>query len=260
MVAEAVDRTTLDRFPNLRLVANYGAGYDLVDVEACRERGVAVTNTPGVTAAATADLTMGLILAVGRRIAAGDRVVRSARWGSGWADEPLRGDEVTGATLGIVGLGRTGRAVAQRARGFEMRVLYTRTTPDDDPAYRSLDQLLGEADIVTLHVPLTDETRGFMDARRLALMRDGACLVNTSRGQVVDEPALVSELVSGRLRAGLDVFANEPDVPPELFELDNVVMTPHLGTATEATRETMTRMLVDNLLAVERGERPPNAV
>ena len=141
-----------------------------------------------------------------------------------------------------------------------MRVLYTRTTPDDDPAYRLLDQLLDEADIVTLHVPLTDETRGFMDARRLALMRDGACLVNTSRGQVVDEPALVAELVSGRLRAGLDVFANEPDVPPELFELDNVVMTPHLGTATEATRETMTRMFVDNLLAVERGERPPNAV
>ena len=260
MVAEAVDRTSLDRFPNLRLVANYGAGYDLVDVEACRERGVAVTNTPGVTAAATADLTMGLILAVGRRIAAGDRVVRSGRWGSGWADEPLRGDEVTGATLGIVGLGRTGRAVAQRARGFEMRVLYTRTTPDDDPAYRLLDQLLGEADIVTLHVPLTDETRGFMDARRLALMRDGACLVNTSRGQVVDEPALVAELVSGRLCAGLDVFANEPDVPPELFELDNVVMTPHLGTATEATREAMTRVLVDNLLAVERSERPPNAV
>jgi len=260
VVAEAVDRTTLDRFPNLRLVANYGAGYDLVDVDACRERVVAVTNTPGVTAAATADLTMGLILAVRRRIAAGDRVVRAGRWGSGWADEPLKGDEATGATIGIVGLGRTGRAVAQRARGFEMRIVYTRSGPDDDPAYRSLDQLLGEAEIVTLHVPLTDETHGFMDARRLALMPDGACLVNTSRGQVVDEPALVAELVSGRLRAGLDVFANEPDVPPELFELDNVVMTPHLGTATEATREAMTRVLVDNLLAVERGERPPNAV
>ena len=260
MVAEAVDRTTLDRFPGLRLVANYGAGYDLVDVEACRERGIAVTNTPGVTAAATADLTMGLILAVRRRIAAGDRVVRSGRWGSGWADEPLRGDEVAGATLGIIGLGRTGRAVAQRAQGFDMRVLYTRSKPDDDPAYRPLDELIGEADVVTLHVPLTEETRGFVDARRLALMRDGACLINTSRGQVVDEPALVAELVSGRLRAGLDVFANEPDVPPELFELDNVVMTPHLGTATEATREAMTRVLVDNLLAVERGQRPPNAV
>ena len=260
VVAELVDRATLNRFPNLRLVANYGAGYDLVDVDACRERGVAVTNTPGVTTAATADLTLGLILAVQRRIAAGDRVVRSGRWGSGWADEPLKGDEVTGATLGIVGLGRTGRAVAQRARGFEMRVLYTRSRPDDDPAYRPLDELLGLADIVTLHVPLTDETRAFMDARRLALMRDGACLVNTSRGQVVDEPALVAELVSGRLRAGLDVFANEPDVPPELHELENVVMTPHLGTATEDTREAMTRVLVDNLLAAERGERPPNAV
>jgi glyoxylate reductase len=260
VVAQPVDRETLARFPNLTLVANYGAGYDLVDVEACRERGVVVTNTPGVTAAATADLTMGLILAVRRRIAAGDRVVRSGRWGSGWADEPLKGDEVSGATLGIVGLGRIGRAVAQRARGFEMRVLHTRRAADDDPAYRPLDELLGESDVVTLHVPLTEETRGFVDARRLRLMRDGSCLVNTSRGQVVDETALVAELVSGRLRAGLDVFANEPDVPPELFALDNVVMTPHLGTATQATREAMTRVLVDNLLAAERGERPPNAV
>ena len=219
-----------------------------------------MTNTPGVTAAATADLTMGLILAVRRRVAAGDRFVRSGQWGRGWADEPLTGDEVSGATLGIVGLGRIGRAVEQRARGFEMRVLHTRRTPDRDPAFRPLDELLRESDVVSLHVPLTDETRGFVDARRLALMRDGACLVNTSRGQVVDEPALVAELVSGRLRAGLDVFAEEPDVPRELFGLDNVVMTPHLGTATQATREAMTRVLVDNLLAVERGEQPPNAV
>ncbi len=260
MVAERVDREVLERFPNLKLVANYGAGYDLVDVDACRERGVAVTNTPGVTAAATADLTMGLILAVRRRIAAGDRVVRSGRWGSGWADEPLKGDEVSGSTLGIVGLGRIGSAVAQRARAFDMRVLYTRSRPDDDPAYRPLGELLGEADVVTLHVPLTEETHGFVDRRRLALMRDGACLVNTSRGQVVDEDALVAELVAGRLRAGLDVFANEPDVPRELFGLENVVMTPHLGTATQATREAMTRVLVDNLLAVERGQAPPNQV
>jgi glyoxylate reductase len=260
VVAEPVDRTTLELLPNLRVVANYGAGYDLVDVDECRQRGVAVTNTPGVTTAATADLTLGLILAVRRRIVAGDRFVRSGRWGSGWADEPLRGDEVTGATLGIVGLGRIGRAVAQRAAGFELRVLHTRRSPDGDPAYRPLDELLGEADIVSLHVPLTDDTRGFIDARRLALMRDGTCLVNTSRGQVVDEPALVAELVSGRLRAGLDVFANEPDVPRELFDLDNVVMTPHLGTATQATREAMTRVLVDNLLAVEHGEEPPNPV
>jgi glyoxylate reductase len=260
VVAEQVDRAVLERFPRLRLVANYGAGYELVDVEACRERGIFVTNTPGVTAAATADLTLGLILAVRRRIPAGDRFVRTGRWGSGWADEPLKGDEVSGATLGIVGLGRIGRAVAQRAGGFEMRVVHTRRTSDGDPGYRSLDELLAEADVVSLHVPLTEETRGFIDRRRLALMRDGACLVNTSRGQVVDERALVDELVSGRLRAGLDVFAEEPDVPRELFDLDNVVMTPHLGTATQATREAMTRVLVDNLLAVERGEEPPNRV
>jgi len=242
------------------VVANYGAGYDLVDVDACRERGVAVTNTPGVTTAATADLTLGLILAVRRRIVAGDGFVRSGRWGSAWADEPLKGDEVAAATLGIVGLGRIGRAVAQRAAGFELRVLYTRRSVDGDPAYRPLDELLGEADVVSLHVPLTDDTRGFIDARRLGLMRDGACLVNTSRGQVVDEPALVAELVSGRLRAGLDVFATEPDVPRELLGLDNVVLTPHLGTATQATREAMTRVLVDNLLAAERGEPMPNEV
>jgi glyoxylate reductase len=222
---------------------------------------VVVTNTPGVTSAATADLTLGLILAVRRRIAAGDAFVRSGRWASGWADEPLQGDEVAGSTLGIVGLGRIGRAVAQRARGFEMRVVYTRRTPAaDDPGYRGLDDLFAEADVVSIHLPLTEETRGLIDARLLGLMRDGAALINTARGQVVDERALVAELESGRLQAGLDVFAHEPRVPPELFELRNVVMTPHLGTATRATREAMTRVLVDNLLAVEGGETPPNAV
>jgi glyoxylate reductase len=260
VVAEPVDERRLELLPSLRIVANYGAGYDLVDVEACRRRGVVVTNTPGVTSAATADLTLGLILAVRRRIAAGDAFVRSGRWGSGWADEPLKGDEVAGSTLGIVGPGRIGQAVAQRARGFEMRILYTRRRHTDDPGYRPLEQLLAESDVVSLHLPLTEETRGLIDAERLASMRDGAALINTARGQIVDEPALVAELVSGRLQAGLDVFANEPNVPPELFELPNVVMTPHLGTATQATREAMTRILIDNLLAVEAGRPPPNSV
>ncbi|HMB19224.1 MAG TPA: D-glycerate dehydrogenase [Gaiellaceae bacterium] len=260
VVAEPVDERMLERLPNLRVVANYGAGFDLVDVEACRRRGVLVTNTPGVTSAATADLTLGLILAVRRRIVAGDAFVRSGRWGSDWADEPLKGDEVSGSTLGIVGLGRIGGAVAQRARGFEMRILNTRRRQTDDPEYRPLEELLAESDIVSIHLPLTEETRGLMDERRLALMPDGACLVNTARGQIVDERALVAELVSGRLQAGLDVFADEPNVPHELFELPNVVMTPHLGTATQATREAMTRVLVDNLLAVEAGHPPPNAV
>ncbi|HZB36278.1 MAG TPA: D-glycerate dehydrogenase [Gaiellaceae bacterium] len=260
IVAEPVDEKILELLPNVRVVANYGAGYDLVDVEACHARGVMVTNTPGVTSAATADLTFGLILALRRRIAAGDAFVRSGRWGSGWVDEPLKGDEVAGSTLGIVGLGRIGQAVARRAEGFEMRVLYTRRRESEDPHYRSLEELLAESDVVSLHVPLTDATRGLIDARRLALMRDGTALINTSRGQIVDEPALVAELASGRLQAGLDVFAAEPNVPPALFELPNVVMTPHLGTATQTTRGAMTRVLVDNLLAVEAGQPPPNAV
>jgi glyoxylate reductase len=260
VVAEPVDERMLEHLPNLRVVANYGAGFDLIDVEACRRRGVLVTNTPGVTSAATADLTVGLILAVRRRIAAGDAFVRSGRWRSDWADEPLKADEVTGSTLGIVGLGRIGGAVAQRARGFEMRILYTRSREPDDPEYRPLEELLSESDIVSIHLPLTEETRGIIDKERLALMPDGACLVNTARGQIVDEQALVAELVSGRLQAGLDVFADEPNVPQELFELPNVVMTPHLGTATQATREAMTRVLVDNLLAAEAGRPPPNPV
>jgi glyoxylate reductase len=260
VVAEPVDERTLKLLPNLRVVANYGAGYDLVDVEACRRHGVAVTNTPGVTSAATADLTFALILAVRRRIVAGDSFVRSGGWGSGWADEPLKGIEVAGSTLGVVGLGRIGGAVAQRARGFDMRVIYTRSRPHADAAYRSLADLLAESDVVSLHVPLTEETHGLIDAERLALMRDGACLVNTARGQIVDEPALVAELVSGRLQAGLDVFADEPNVPQELFDLPNVVMTPHLGTATQQTREAMTRVLVDNLLAAKEGRPLPNVV
>jgi glyoxylate reductase len=260
VVAEPVDDELLDRLPNLRIVANYGAGYDLVDVEACRRRGVIVTNTPGVTSAATADLTLGLILAVRRRIAAGDRFIRAGQWGSAWADEPLRGEEVAGSTLGVVGFGRIGQAVAQRARGFDMRVLHTRRAVVDHPAYRSLEDLLAESEIVSLHLPLTEETRGLIDAEHLARMRDGAVLVNTARGPIIDEAALVAELASGRLQAALDVFADEPHVPPELFDLPNVVMTPHLGTATLATREAMTRVLVDNLLAVEGGAPPPNAI
>jgi glyoxylate reductase len=260
VVAEEVDGAVLDRFPRLRVVANYGAGYDLVDVDGARARGVVVTNTPGVTTAATAELTLGLMLALRRRIVAGDAFVRSGRWGTGWADEPLKGEELAGSIVGIVGHGRIGRAVAQRVAAFDARVVYTRRTPDDDPAFRELDELLREADVVSIHLPLTDETRGLIDAGRLALMRDGAAFINTARGQIVDEPALVAELVSGRLRAGLDVFAHEPAVPRELFDLPNVVMTPHLGTATQQTREAMTRVLVDNLLAVEAGRAPPNAV
>jgi glyoxylate reductase len=257
-VAQAVDDGLLDLLPSLRVVANYGVGYDGVDVEACARRGVAVTNTPGVLDAATADLAFGLLLAARRRIVEGDRYVRDGRWGTDWAEAVLLAEEVSGATLGVVGLGRIGSAVARRARGFDMRLLYTRRS--SDPGSTALDELLAEADVVSLHVPLTEETHGLIDARRLALLRDGACLVNTARGAIVDEEALVRELVSGRLRAGLDVFAHEPSVPRELLHLPNVVLTPHIGSGTRATREAMTRVLVDNLLAVREGREPPNRV
>jgi lactate dehydrogenase-like 2-hydroxyacid dehydrogenase len=247
----------LDLLPNLRIVANFGVGYDRVNVAACRERGIAVTNTPGVLDAATADLAFALVLATRRQVVEGDRFVRSGAWTGSWSDGQLA-EELSGSTLGIVGLGRIGSAVARRAQGFDLRVLYTRRRPveTDLAEYRELDVLLAESDIVTLHVPLTRETDGLIHARRLALLRDGACLVNTARGEIVDESALVAELVSGRIRAGLDVFRNEPHVPPELFELPNVILTPHLGSATQKTREAMTRLAVDNLLAIGRGDLP----
>jgi glyoxylate reductase len=237
-----------DAFPALRLVANFGVGYDRLGVDELRRRGVAVTNTPGVLDAATADLTWALILATRRRVVEGDRRVRAGEWTGSWADGFLA-EELTGSTLGIVGLGRIGSAVARRAEGFELRVLSTRRSGGVP-----LDELLAESGVVTIHAPLTPETRGLLDARRLALLRDGACLVNTARGEIVDEDALVAELSAGRLRAGLDVFAHEPHVPERLLSLPNVVLTPHLGSGTRQTREAMTRIAVDNVLAFQRGE------
>jgi glyoxylate reductase len=246
---DRVDDSVLDRFPRLRLVANYGVGYDPVDVEACRERGVAVTNTPGVLDAATADVAIGLMLAVRRRLVEGDALVRAGRWGTGWFDGPFLGRDLAGSTLGIVGPGRIGSAVARRAEAFDMRVISHSRRTD-----MSLDDLLREADVVSLHVPLSDATRGLISRERLALLRDGATLVNTARGAIVDEDALVDELVSGRISAGLDVFTHEPHVPEALLGLPNVVLAPHIGSATVETRAAMTRVVVDNLLAAERGE------
>jgi glyoxylate reductase len=260
-VLVANEPVPLELLPGLRLVANFGVGYDRLDVVTLGEAGIAATNTPGVLSAATAELTLALILAVRRRIVEGDRAVRAGDWTGSWADG-FMAEELTGSTLGIVGLGRIGDAVARRAAGFELRVLYTqRTRVDTELAeYRDLDDLFAESDLVTLHAPLTPETRGLIDARRLALLRGGASLVNTARGEIVDEPALVAELVSGRLSAGLDVFAHEPDVPPELLGLPNVVLTPHLGSGTRQTREAMTRLAVDNILAFERGEPLPTPI
>jgi glyoxylate reductase len=244
----------LDLFPSLRLIASFGVGYEEIDVDACRARGVAVTNTPGVLDAATADLAFGLIVALRRRIVEGDDLVRDGGWVTPWSSGPFLGRDVSGATLGIVGLGRIGSAVARRAQAFDMHVLHHRRTPSGDPGYRDLEELLRESDVVSLHTPLTGETTGLISRERLALMRDGATLVNTARGAVVDEDALVDELVSGRLSAGLDVFVHEPRVPDALRGLPNVVLTPHIGSATVETRSAMTRIVVENVLAFARGE------
>jgi len=245
----------LDLLPDLRLVANYGVGYETVDVAACRERGVAVTNTPGILDAAVADLTLGLILACRRQLVASDRFVREQRWTRGWADPELLGSDLAGATLGLVGLGRIGSEVARRADAFGMRVTH-HTRSDGLP----LDELLRSSDVVSLHVPLAPDTRGLLSRERLALIRDGATLINTARGAIVDEEALVDELVSGRISAGLDVFTEEPRVPERLLGLPNVVLTPHIASATVETRAAMTRVLVDNVLAFLRGEPLPSEV
>ena len=251
----AVGPEELELLPDLRLVANYGVGYDNVDVAACRERGIAVTNTPGVLDAAVADLTLALVLACRRNLVAGDRFVRDGRWSRGWARPELLGRDLAGSTLGLVGMGRIGSQVARRAEAFGMRVVHHRRS-DGLP----LDELLRTADVVSLHVPLTPETNGLMSRERLALLQDGATLVNTSRGAIVDEDALVAELVSGRISAGLDVFAREPHVPERLLGLPNVMLTPHVASATVETRAAMTRVLVDNVRAFVHGEPLPNEV
>jgi glyoxylate reductase len=254
-VVARVGSEELDLFPDLRLVANYGVGYDAVDVAACRERGIAVTNTPGVLDAAVADLTLALILACRRHLVESDRFVREGRWQRGWAQPELLGRDLAGSTLGLVGMGRIGTEVARRAEAFGMRVVHHRRS-DGLP----LDELLGTAGVVSLHVPLTPNTTRLISRERLGLLQDGATLINTARGAIVDEDALVDELVSGRISAGLDVFAEEPRVPERLLGLPNVVLTPHLASATVETRSAMTRVLVDNVLALARGEPLPNEV
>ncbi len=251
----AVGPDELDLLPDLRLVANYGVGHDRVDIPACRDRGVAVSNTPGVLDGAVADLTLALILACRRHLVQSDRFVREGRWQRGWARPELLGRDLAGSTLGLVGMGRIGSEVARRAEAFGMHLVHHRRS-DGLP----LDQLLHAADVVSLHVPLTPETNGLISRERLALLQEGATLVNTARGAIVDEEALVDELVSGRISAGLDVFADEPLVPERLLNLPNVVLTPHIASATVETRAAMTRVLVDNVLASLKGEPLPNEV
>ena len=247
-VTNRVDRDVIDRLPQLELIANYGVGYDNIDVARARERGIPVTNTPGVLTAATAELTWALILAVTRRIGDGERLVRAGRW-TGWTPTQLRGMSLQSKTLGIVGAGRIGREVGRRARAFGMSVIYWGRTLSPDLAFVELDQLLRTSDVVSIHLSRSAETEMLIDAEKLALMRDGAVLINTARGSIVDEDALVRELSSGRISAGLDVYASEPRVPQELFGLENVVLLPHLGSATYEARQAMWDLAWSNVRA-----------
>lgn len=264
-LTDPIDAALIDACPRLKVVANVAVGTDNVDLAAAARRGVWVTNTPDCLTDAVADLTMGLILAAARRIVEADRFVREGRF-QGWRWDLFQGLELAGATLGVVGFGRTGRAVARRAAAFGMRIVAVARRGVDPAAwpnmrFLSLDDLLALADVVTLHVPLTPQTRGLIGAEALARMKRGAILVNMARGPVVDEAALVQALREGRLTgAALDVFEREPLLAPGLAELPNVVLTPHIGSATVAAREQMMRIACDNVVAVARGESPAQAV
>lgn len=245
----------------LRVVANVAVGYDNIDVPACTEAGVVVCNTPGVLDETTADLAFALILAASRRCSNAEADLRQGRWGD-WDIGSYLGRDVHGATLGIVGYGRIGRAVARRAAGFSMTVLHHTRRPTGEPGWvEALDDLLARSDIVSLHVPLSDDTRHLIGPRELALMAPHAVLVNTARGPVVDEDALADALESGRLfAAGLDVFDGEPRVNPRLLAAPHTVLLPHIGSATVQTRTDMATMACRSVAEVLSGSVPPNAL
>ena len=244
----------------LRVIANMAVGYDNIDVAAARERGVVVTNTPGVLDETTADVAFMLMLAAARRLGEGERLLRAREW-EWWGPKQLRGVDVWGKRLGILGLGRIGRAVARRARGFGMEILYHNRSRNEDAEqelgarYLELQDLFGESDFISIHTPLTPETRHLIGEKELGLMQPTAVLVNTSRGPVVDEGALADALGNGRIfAAGLDVYEEEPKVHPKLFDLENVVLAPHIGSASIETRDKMAKLAAENLRAVLSGE------
>jgi glyoxylate reductase len=255
-LAEQVDASLLSHATRLKIVANYAVGYNNIDIAAVKARGIVVTNTPDVLTDATADLTWALLLAVARRVVESDRLLRTGSW-RGWAPTQMLGTDVTGTTLGIIGMGRIGQAVARRAACFGMRVIYaSRRTCSVDGAWRqeSMEDVLEQADFLSLHVPLTEETRHLIGRTELHRMKRTAYLLNTSRGPVIDEPALVAALQDGTIAgAGLDVYEEEPLVHPGLIGLPNVVLLPHLGSATITTRVRMGMICLENIAAVLRG-------
>ena len=257
-----VDETLLDAAPQLRIVANVAIGVDNLDLDLMARRGVWATNVPDAFVASTADCALALMLNLARRINAADRYVRSRQWlHDGFQPGIWDGALLAGKTLGIVGYGRIGKAVAKRARAFDMRVIYHSRRPSADEGYRTLDGLLAEADLVSLHTPLTASTRHLIDRGRLARMKAGACLINMARGAVVHEAALVDALREGKLAgAALDVFEFEPEVHPALLQMPNVCLTPHIGGGTRESRRAARRLCAENIAAVLQGKAPVTPV
>lgn len=266
-LSERISAELLAACRQLKLVANLAVGYDNVDLPAADEMGVLVLNTPGVLDNATADLAFALLLACARRVVEADKFVRAGGW-QGWENDLFLGTNVSGKSLGIIGMGRIGQAMARRAAGFDMNILYTGRNRQSvevesklNASYVSLDELLSRSDYVSLHCPLTEATRHLIGKRELALLKPNCILINTARGAVVDQAALVEALSKERLAgAGLDVFAAEPAVPSELMTMGNVVLTPHIGSATTETRQAMAELSVSGLLAAFSGSKPANVV
>jgi len=264
LLTEKVNLELLSAAPKLRIAANVAVGFDNIDVTACTKRGVVATNTPGVLDETTADFAWTLMMSVARRIVEGDTLARSGNW-TGWDLDQLVGTDVWGKTLGIVGFGRIGRAMARRALGFQMKVIYADAVRAPEAVekewkaeYRGMASLLAESDFVSLHVPLLPETRGLFDAAKFSKMKPTAYLINTSRGAVVDEAALVHALEGGKIAgAALDVFENEPLIHPGL-KRSNVVLAPHIASASIETRTKMACMAAENVVALFKGQRPPN--
>ncbi|MFX1250117.1 MAG: 2-hydroxyacid dehydrogenase [Promethearchaeota archaeon] len=261
-----IDAEILDKAKQLKLIANYAVGYDNIDVDTAKEHQILISNTPDVLTNATADLAWALMLAVSRRIPEADKLCRStADWK--WSPEFHLGTEISASTLGVVGMGRIGSAVTKRAIGFDMTIIYNSRSMNRaiekqfEIKYTPLNDLLQEADFVSLHVPYTSETHHLIGEEQLELMKPSAFLINTARGKVIDEKALIKALKEGKIAgAGLDVFYDEPHIPKALRDLPNVVLTPHIGSATHRARNAMATIVADNILAVHAGEAPPNLI
>lgn len=268
LLTDTIDASVFDAVPTAKIFANYAVGFNNVDVAAANERGVTITNTPGVLTNSVAEFALALILAITKRVPESERFLRAGKY-DGWGPELLLGMDLKGKTLGIVGAGRIGYEVARRAHnGFDMNIVYydVKQLPELEKDFgatfrATVEEVLKEADVVSIHVPLLPETTHLMNAERLAMMKPGAYLINTSRGPVIDEVALVDALKRGVIRgAGLDVFENEPKLAPGLAELENVVITPHTASATDETRSVMSEMVATNVIAFLQGEVPANVV